>query len=146
MSDFAQEYLHEKQKVSALSLQAAKDKADMLLTDPQKFRCIKDVDDSGVLLECLAPQLKAFFSLYQSVESVLGEACLSRAGIKPVEYDRELLQIGTDMADTAIVVRPLQESIYIIDGTERSKEEISEHQYPSIYHWILITNFTLYEG
>ncbi len=145
MSKFAKEYMHEKQRINALPLQSAKDKAEMLLADSQKFRCIKEANGNDVLLERLSPQLRAFFSLYQTVETVLGEARLNRADIKAVEYDKGLLQIGTDMAGTTLVVRPLQETVYIIDGTERSKTEISEHQFPSLYHWILMTNFILYE-
>jgi hypothetical protein len=80
------------------------------------------------------------------VEAISGEARVSRNLIDHSDYIKGLLRIGTDVDFTEIAVRPFEDSIYQIDGSEIGSEDFRASEIPSIYHWVLVTDEVLYGG
>jgi hypothetical protein len=132
-------------KITQLTIEEAKAKSNVLLEDSAKFKCVRStVSDSPAF--SLAQSLMDFFSAYESVEAVAGEGIISKKMIMPSEYQRGFLRIGTDSDFTELAVRSNEDQLYQIDGSERTETDFRSSQLPSIYHWVLVTDFVLYGG
>ena len=130
-------------EIRELNFEEARRRALPLLEDISKFKCVKGSSDQHLPYQ-LSGSLQQFFSTYESVETLAGEARLSRNLVGPSEYQIGFLRIGTDFDFTEIAVRPSEDSIYQIDGSEISDKDFTTSQFPSIYHWVLATVEVLY--
>jgi hypothetical protein len=132
-------------EIKGLSLENAKKRAYLLLGESNKFKCVMARSTQDLSAD-LAASLQEFFSIYESVETVAGEAKLSRDAIGQSEYNEGFLRIGTNLDFTEIAVRPMEDDVYEIDGSEVSQEDLRSSQLPSIFHWVIVTSEVLYGG
>ncbi|MBI1760796.1 MAG: hypothetical protein HYR56_05095 [Acidobacteria bacterium] len=131
--------------INNLSLVEARENAYNLLGDTTKFKCIR-ATTSFQMEYHLPASLQEFFSIYETVEAVAGDAQLSRGHIGPSAYLAGFLRIGIDIESTEIAILLGEDCVYQIDGSEVSDEDIKASQLPSIYHWVLDTAEVLYGG
>jgi hypothetical protein len=129
-------------RIKLLDIPEARRDAYHVLTVPGKFECVKA--DSDFVESTFPETVREIFSKYYSIKSVAGEAYLSRDVVGPAEYGSGLWRIGTNMDFTEIVVRPNADDVYEIDGSEKSEAALSSSRLPTIFHWILVTDATLY--
>ncbi len=130
-------------EIKGLNIEEAKKLASQLLEDTTKFKLIQASIDLQVQYQ-LPASLQEFFSAYESIEAIAGEARLSRNLIGPSEYQKGFLRIGTNSDFTEIAVRPREDYIYEVDGSERNEADFAVSRLPSIYHWVLVTAKVLY--
>ena len=129
--------------IKGLPLAEAKRRALAALADPSRFECVRE-PVAGALPGDLPSLVRELFSTYSSVKAVAGEAHLSREQAGPARYRRGFVRIGTNLDDTELVVRPGEEPVYEIDGSEADEREIEQGGIPTVYHWILVTEEVLY--
>jgi len=130
-------------EIKSLSFEEARETAYKLLADTSKFKCIRA--STGLQMQHrLSASLQEFFSAYESVKAIAGEAQLSRSLIGSSEYLKGFMRIGTNLDFTEIAVHPNEDHIYEIDGSEVSEEDFKASQLPSIYHWVLVIDEVLY--
>lgn len=136
--------MHQKvSEIKGLPLAEAKRRALAALEDPGRFECVREPLD-GVLPSGLPGTVRELFSTYSVVQAVAGEARLSREDVGRSRYRREFLRIGTNLDDTELVVRPGEESVYEIDGSDADEREFEQGGIPTVYHWIVVTEEVLY--
>ncbi len=128
--------------IFAVPLAEARAQVESLLADPDKFECIKAPPADPDVLESLAPGLRAFFTTYERVRILHGDTDLDRGSIGPSTLNARYLRIGSDVEHTELVVEPGEETVFEIDGSERSESEMQA--YPSIYHSLLSLAQTIY--
>lgn len=143
---FSKDYFALKQTTYSLTLQQAKEEAMPLLLNKDKFQCVENLNALNPIIDNLAPALSELFSRYESIETVLGEARISRSELNWYEQDDRFIVIGTDSAHVELITKPGKEALYEVDGTEESDGDITEDAYPSVYHWILMTDRILYDN
>lgn len=133
-----------KREVDALPLQNGKEIAELILSDKEKFRCVKSTPSAHERewLKNLSPSLRGFFEKYQSVETVYGDTQINRAEIGQSEYNDAFVKIGCSTDFTDLVVKANEDSVYRIDGSE--KAETDYERYPSIYHLIVMIDKLVY--
>lgn len=119
----------------ALSQTEAEVRALNLLSDPRLYRIVEN-PIRGDSLASLGPGLQKFFSRFETVREIKGETSLDRNQIGTSNLCEGFLRIGTDMEHTEIVVRPNEDTIYVIDGTEPEEVPLEEG-FPTIYHYIV---------
>lgn len=129
--------------LQALPLAEARSRALAALRDPTHFEC-REEPLAGGLPAGLPDSAREIFSLYSSVKAVAGEALLSRSQIGPAQYRDGFLRIGTNLDATELAVRPGEEPVYEIDGSDADEREIERGGVPSLYHWVLVTEEVLY--
>jgi len=136
--------MHQKvAELKSLPLAEAKRRALAALEDSGRFECVREPVD-GVLPGDLPDLVRELFSTYASVQAVAGEARLSRQEAGRSRYRREFLRIGTNLDDTELVVRPGEEPVYEIDGSDADARELEQGGIPTVYHWIVVTEEVLY--
>ena len=118
-----------------LSQTEAEVRALNLLSDPKLYRIVEK-PIRGDSLASLGPGLQKFFSRFETVREIKGETSLDRNQIGTSNLSEGFLRIGTDMEHTEIVVRPNEDTIYVIDGTEPEEVPLEEG-FPTIYHYIV---------
>lgn len=131
------------EEIARLSLAEARAKALKLLEDPEKFEC-RRADTAGELDPRLPPSAKELFSLFTSVKAVAGEGNLSIEHVADSAYRPTLIRIGESEDSTELAVRPDEDPVYEIDGSDADEEELEEGGLPSVFHWILETDEVLY--
>jgi hypothetical protein len=136
--------MHQKvSEIKSLPLAEAKRRALAALEDSSRFECAREPVD-GALPGDLPDLVRELFSTCSVVQAVAGEARLSREDAGRSRYRREFLRIGTNLDDTELVVRPGEEPVYEIDGSDADAREFEQGGIPTVYHWILVTEEVLY--
>lgn len=143
-SRFARDMQAAEEEMFELTTEQARERALLLLGDSRKFRCEVVSAETGGQIDALGPELRDLFSQYSRVAAVAGEARLDRQVVGQSKLRSTLLRVGTDSDDTEIVVRPGGDRLYEIDGSEATETELEESAFPSVYHWLLGTAWTLY--
>ncbi|CAI4030256.1 hypothetical protein DNFV4_00684 [Nitrospira tepida] len=138
LAPFKQRYDSVKARISALSLSEAKRRALTLLEDGSKFVCIRRATTEDPHLEGLPQGLKDFFGQFESVEAVEGELQLRRADICNSKFNPEFIRVGAESDFREIVVRPNEESIFVIDGSESDLYDWPRYAHRSIFHFLLL--------
>jgi hypothetical protein len=129
--------------LQGLPLAEAKRRALEALEDPSRFECVRE-PAAGSLRADLPGLVRELFSTCSTVQAVAGEARLSREEVGPARFRQGFLRIGTNLDDTELVVRPGEEPVYEIDGSEADAREVEQGGIPTVYHWILVTAEVLY--
>ena len=104
-SDFQRTYESYEKEVFRLTLDQAKQRAEPLLRNVEKFRSVESLlsqDDKRLLV--LGPILREFFSQYRFVQTVRGEAVLNRDKIQRSKINKRFLTIGTDADFTELAI------------------------------------------
>jgi hypothetical protein len=125
-------------EILVLSIGEAKRRCESLFSDTRIFKCVESTTGGDANIDWLAPYLRELFSRYETIEAIYGDARLGRREIAPSELDSRFIRIGTGIEHTQLVVKPGEEIVYVIDGSETTDDELKENSYPSIYHWLLI--------
>lgn len=130
-------------EIKSLPLTEAKRRVIAALQDPTRFECVRDpaVETAS---DDLPNSVREIFSIYSSVKAVAGEAILSRENLGPSSYRSGFIRIGTNLDATELAVRPCEEPVYEIDGSDADEQELDQGGIPSVYHWILVTEEVLY--
>ena len=127
-------------QIRLLSLDEAKSQGEDVLMYSTRFKCTKAELSDDAKIHNLAPCLRELFSRFAIIEAVDGEMYLSRQEIRAAEFNSEFLRIGTDFDSTELVVKPQEEIVYEIDGSEITEDQIRQASYPSVYHLLLFRN------
>ena len=125
--------------IMAMPLEEARQQAELLLTDPQKFDCVSSPSTKS--LDILAPELQALFARFEVIQVVDDEAFLSRDSIAPFDMDgnglswgQPLWYIGQTDGHSVTMVKPHEELVY---ATADGENTAPTDPYPSVYHWLL---------
>lgn len=129
-------------QIKKLSCPEAKIKALEVLRDEEKFLCVKD-DDGLDAIEDLPGILKDFFLVFHSVAVQNADSQISRDFIGASEIDAGYIRIGITLEHCELAFRPGGDTIYIIEGSGDSPEELES--FSSIYHWVLYEKATVYD-
>jgi hypothetical protein len=121
----------------------ARKRALSTLANAQRFECIKKPLNAPVP-ESLPGSVRELFSMFSSVRTCNGEALLSLELVGPANSPHSLIRIGTDILDTEIAVRPGEEPVFKVDGSDEDQVELDRGGIPSVYHWILVEEEILY--
>lgn len=127
--------IHE--EVCLLTMEEARSLALTALRNTQRFQVIESppgAEEMGVLKE-LAPQLRALFMEYASICHVFSDTKYIRRNMGPSQLRAGFLRIATSIDHTELVVRPGEECVYEIDGSEGSEAPIEGM--PSVFHQIV---------
>lgn len=121
----------------SLPLSEAKQIALTLLDDPLRFRITKSEPTKieQEKIENFAPNLKEFFTSFQSVEMIYGDPKIDRKMIGPSSFDKRCIIVGEIMDFGEAVVRPGDERIFELDDWDLDSEK--QQGAPSIYHWFV---------
>jgi hypothetical protein len=138
LAPFKQRYDSAKGKISVLSFSEAKRRALTVVADPSKFACVRSTATEDLQLERLPQGLKDFFGQFESLEVVEGELRLRRADIGSSKFNTAFIRVGTESDFREVVVRPDEESIFVIDGSEGDSHDWPKHAHRSIFHFLLL--------
>jgi hypothetical protein len=125
--------LEDIERVRALPFEEVKQSALTLLADPLRFRCVTDSFSDNCTIERLGPILRDFFSHFESVKEIRGDFCVGRQIVGDSALRNGFLKIGYDFASSELVVRPGEDSVYIVTDSEHILDGD-----PTIYHNILL--------
>ena len=130
---------------SALDLAAARDLAEALLADDEKFLCsvMPPAEAEVALLSQLGPELRRLLTRYAEIEGVYADFRISRAAMAPAPAALGMWSLGEDGDHTQILVRPNDDRIYIADESG-AIDDYTEH-YASIYHYIALLGALVYD-
>jgi hypothetical protein len=125
---------------NALSVPGARDRALVLLANPELFEVDAARAEAADSLENMAPHLKEVLGKYSVVRCKVAQgACLDRAMLaQPRGRDYLLLGHGLEASDMEheLWVRPGDETIYVVfDGEQPSRHPGGA--YSTVYHWIV---------
>lgn len=91
--------------------------------------------ENSAIFDRLGPVTRDFFSRYPSIKTANGGLQLSTANAHPSDYIDGLVSIGNS-EDWDVVVRPLEDEIFVAEGSEKSLREL-EVNFPTIYHLVV---------
>jgi hypothetical protein len=116
------------QKVLALPFEEVKQHALELIHDPRRFRNLTDDLSENPEVEKLGPILQDFFSHFESVTETNGDFSVARGAVSMSSLRAGFLKIGTDYADSELVVRPGEDRVFIVTDSEHKLDGL-----PTIY-------------
>src|SRR5262249_46063392 len=93
-------------RLLALPFDQVKQHALELLADPNRFRCATEKLTDNPMIENLGPVLRDFFLHFESVAEINGDFCVGRRTVGNSELRPGFLKIGSDFADSELVVKP----------------------------------------
>src|SRR5579871_4903846 len=120
-------------KIAALPLADAKDRALILLSDTQLFRCQPQTASTNPLIVKLGRTLQDFFLLYESVEEINGDLRVGHRWINDSSVRPGFLRIGFQYDGSELVVRPGADRVFMVHDANHILDGL-----PSIYHHILL--------
>lgn len=129
--------------IRELPIAEARARALKALENSSRFECVRAAL-AAPLPAGLPASVGELLSVYASIRSAAGEAHVSREQIGPSDYRPGLIRIGSDLDSVELVVRPGEDRVYEIDGSDADAQEIGGGGIPSLYHWILISEEILY--
>lgn len=144
------------EEVAALSVEAARQRAEAILADGRYWRCTASHHAEVPRIRELSRSLGELFLRYAVIEDVSSEARLSREDIAPhnggvgdvltfgteAAPDRQVyLRIGRDPDGNPLVVRAHEETVYVVHRPLVSGAKAWSTRYASVYHWILMRHF-----
>lgn len=137
------------QKVMALPLEEASQRAMKLLSDPECFECEYSDTPLDEIASQLSPSLRLLASQFSLIRTVGGEAEIRLRNLHVSRYHPDYWTLGRGDEDGLIevAVRLGQETVYEIAWgfVDRSGTPPVD-EYPSIYHWIIFQHCLGVEG
>lgn len=121
------------QRVVALPFDDVKQHALELIADSRRFNCITGSLSFNSEIERLGPVLQDFFSHFESVKQVNGDFFVSRQAVGNSSLRPGFLRIGSDFADSELVVRPGEDRVFIVTDADHVLDGL-----PTIYHNICL--------
>ena len=82
----------------------------------------------------LPKDLGSLLGEYSTIE--LGGMQIERSAVRAYDRHSEWVQIGTDLEHAAIVVRPMDGHIFVIEDDGAPEPDLSD-EHPSIWHYLL---------
>lgn len=119
--------------VRSLPLERVKEGALGLLSNSEVFRTSTVIVTKSALIEDLGPNLREFFSKYESVERVFVEFAVARQEVRASFIRPGFLRIGTDFGDAEIVVRRGEDEVFSVNSAADPLDG-----YATIYHKIYL--------
>lgn len=129
------------QSLIDLSFEAAKEKAEAVLNDANRFRCTREPLERAER-EHIPAAVRDLFDKYSRIDAVYGDLRLERDRIGPSRADARHIRLGIDTDACEVVLRAEDGHIAALDGSEDELDEVQ--WYPSIYHYIVATDVILY--
>jgi hypothetical protein len=130
--------------IISIPYEIASDRVSQYLQDSSMFKVIR-WDEYEQPKYSLPSGVMVLQKQYKSISSVRGETNINFAKITRWKVNKNYYKIGTDVMGSYILIRPDDETIYLLDGSENTEEEISDNSYPSIYHYLLVIIKDLYD-
>ena len=138
VEDLYDEIRNQADDIRALNTSEAKLRAQALLQDKRRFNCEPNQKPNLEVLAGLSPLQRELFSLYGVIEVATGESFLSIYDIRPSEAPGLQYLGGEEAGNYAI--RPGDEAIYLVYSPQPGGPPRVERNYPTIYHWVLLTD------
>ena len=132
------------ERVSAIPLDAARARVELLLQDPEKYHVTIAAAAAArpALIDELPPAAHQLFERYEFIQEKYGDTQLGREILARSDNDPRLLRIGYDLGYSELAVAPDAETVYwLTDGEGR---EMAAATHPSVYHFILSSAAGLY--
>lgn len=127
-----------REEVEALPLAEARRLALAALEDRARFHIVESQagPEEASVLEQLPEGARELFEKYEQIEHVYTDTKYLRKNIGPAEYLPGFLRLGTSIDSTELAVRPGQEFLYEIDGSEESEAQL--YGMSSVFHQIVM--------
>jgi hypothetical protein len=116
------------QRVLALPFEQVKQHALDLILDTHRFRCVTYNLSNNPAIESLGPVLRDFFSRFESVEEVNGDFSVSRQSVADSALRPGFLSVGSDFAQSELVVRPGEDRVFIVTDHSMLKTKLPPPQ------------------
>jgi hypothetical protein len=125
-----------KQRFDSMPTESARQLAVNALNNPELCRCVRSTSSDSHILAQLAPELRAFFQEFESVE---GPFFTRRIDIAPSEAIPGMIRIADAYGDghCEYAVRAGEEAVYLVDLEEAPDARTPEFYSPTIWHCIL---------
>lgn len=125
-------------EVKALPLEEARRLALAALENRARFHIVESQPgpEEAAALEWLPPGARELFERYERIEHVYADTKYLRKNIGPAEYRPGFIRLATSIDATELVVRPGEEFLYEIDGSEESDDQL--YGMPSVFHQIVM--------
>jgi hypothetical protein len=121
--------------INRMPLEEVRQRAYALLDDPNAFTTVPRQgggDESDI--QGLPPLLRELFSRFDMIGDYGMQLC--RAEIGPYEFDSSYVVIA-DSGEDCLLVRPPDETVYVLLEGETCDTLVDDPGYPTILHWIL---------
>jgi len=122
--------------VRDLTISEAQNIAYKLLENNRYFSLYNN-SSTNIQLSILPKYLQSLFQKYSKINSLIGELELNGNIIMKWEYDPCFIVIGHCSEFISILVHSDRETIYALDGTEQTQQEIDANSFTSIFHYIV---------
>ncbi len=120
-------------RVRAMPLEEAKRRALAIITNSARFESISENLSNNPAIERLGPNLREFFSQFESVREINGDFIVSRKVVGSSSLRSGFLKIGSDFASSELVTRPGSDEVFIVTDAEHVLDGE-----PTIYHNICL--------
>jgi len=127
------------QELEHLPLEEAQQQAARLLGAPTSIRVHTWNGPITADLASLTPHQHSILAEFRSIEARNGEPYVDAAELAPYRWDGSLVKIGVDSEHAYIVIRPGQETVYVVDETE-DLDLVKAQQFRTLSHWVLWLN------
>ncbi len=136
---FLEELAHVYEEVRRLTMDEARHLAFSILEDEERYRVTRpeSTEAQREMLSKLAPGLREFFGHFERVQCVYADDDYNRSDIGEAAHRKGFLRVATSIEHTELVVRPGEEKVYEVDGSEETLDESAS--VPSIFHWVILT-------
>ncbi|MCC6728366.1 MAG: hypothetical protein IT208_03405 [Chthonomonadales bacterium] len=144
-------------RIADMPIEEARVRAEGLLTEAGHWTARQD-GDAPAAVERLAPGLRSLLTRYVRLSAPADAAWIDREAIEVFEWPAgtrlgfgvgaesrrgPYLRVGRDLDDSPIVVRPGDEALYVVHGPPSAPDSWWCGEHPSVYHWILVTDYRL---
>ncbi len=150
-------YARYRDEVAALSIEEARRRSESLLAEPVTWEVRKEEVADPDLTQDLAPSLRDLFARYGALHGRYGEARIGGEALGRFEWPgsnvlgfgrsgearaARFRQIGVDFDGNPLVVKPGEESVYVVHRPESNPARWWCSEHPSVWHWLLMQNFS----
>lgn len=125
------------QYLAALSDEDVRDRVIKLLADSTKFSVVLTTGPGTVNPSFRpGPMTRDFLARYQAITMRYSDLELMPSRMAPSDLRADLYTLGTTTAHAEVLVAPLADTVFIVDGTEPSERAL-EDRHRTIYHYLL---------
>jgi hypothetical protein len=131
-------------EINSLPLEEVKRRALSLLNDPEVFTTVQTAGDANNdKLKGLPPLVREVLTAYDLLQAP-DMMEFTPGIIEPHPSDNAFITIA-DAGESSLLVKPPEETVYVLIEGFRIDEITANDTYPTIYHWILDQDPKLYD-
>ena len=104
-----------------------------MISNAHRFTVIPARSSSDAMNDKLGPILREFFSRFESVREIGADFLVSREAVSDSALRPGFIKIGSDFADSELVIKVGEDRVYIVTDAEHRLDGL-----PTIYHNICL--------